>query len=88
MIMAITEIFYPSILHLAGEGGYWISFPDLPECFSEADSIEEAHQMATEALDLALNSRLETHEELPEPSDIKLLDLHDNEQIINVTFCF
>lgn len=47
--MKTAKTFYPAILYPAEEGGYWISFPDLPECFSEADNLEEAHRMAAEA---------------------------------------
>ncbi len=36
------------------EGGYEIRFPDLPGCFSQGDSLEEAMIMAKDALELHL----------------------------------
>ncbi len=36
------------------EGGYEVRFPDLPGCFSQGDSLEEAMTMAKDALELHL----------------------------------
>ena len=53
----MDKIFYPAIFHEAEEGGFWISFPDFPECFSEGDDMSHAYRMAVEALGLAITSR-------------------------------
>ena len=53
----MNKLFYPAIFHKAEEGGFWISFPDLPECFSQGENMEQAYEMAVEALGLALTSR-------------------------------
>lgn len=62
-------LFYPAIFHKAEEGGFWISFPDLPECLTEGDDMTQAYEMAVDALGLALTSRETEHEALPKPSD-------------------
>lgn len=31
----MEKLFYLAIFNKAEEGGFWISFPDLPECFTE-----------------------------------------------------
>lgn len=64
----MKQYFYPAIFHTAEEGGFWVSFPDIPECFTEGDTMEEAYQMAIDALGLALTDRLANHELLPAPS--------------------
>ncbi|MCB6993011.1 type II toxin-antitoxin system HicB family antitoxin [bacterium 210820-DFI.6.37] len=61
--------FYPALFHKAEEGGFWVSFPDLPECLTEGDDADEAYRMAVDALGLAITSRLESGEELPSPSE-------------------
>ena len=30
----MEKLFYPAIFHEAEEGGFWVSFPDLPECLT------------------------------------------------------
>ena len=31
----MNKLFYPSIFHIAEEGGFWVTFPDLPECMTQ-----------------------------------------------------
>ncbi len=64
----MNQLFYPAVFHKAEEGGFWISFPDIPECLTEGDDFSQAYRMATEALGLALVSRKKEHLELPLPS--------------------
>ena len=64
----MKQYFYPAIFHTAEEGGFWVSFPDLPECLTEGDTIDEAYEMAVEALDLSLTDRIRNNEPLPSPS--------------------
>ena len=45
-----------------------MSFPDLPECFTQGSDISETRVMAADALSLALSSRLEAGESVPAPS--------------------
>ena len=59
---------YPAVFHQEAEGGYWVSFPDFPECFTQGSDISEARVMAADALSLALFSRLEAGESVPDPS--------------------
>lgn len=63
-----TKLFYPAIFHKAEEGGYWVSFPDLPECLTEGEDMQQAYEMAVEALGLALSSREEEKETIPQPT--------------------
>jgi len=64
----MSKLFYPAIFHKAEEGGFWISFPDFPECLTEGDDMEQAYEMAVDALGLAITSRIESGEQLPECS--------------------
>lgn len=66
----MKKLFYPAIFHIAEEGGYWVSFPDIPECLTDGDTYEETFSMAIDALDLALSDKIKNHIQLPIPSDI------------------
>ncbi len=63
-----NKLFYPAIFHKAEEGGFWISFPDFPECLTEGEDREQAYEMAIEALGLTITDKLHNKEELPMPS--------------------
>ncbi|MFR6291199.1 MAG: type II toxin-antitoxin system HicB family antitoxin [Peptococcaceae bacterium] len=62
----MKKLFYPALFHKAEEGGFWVSFPDIPECFTQGDDMTQAYEMAVDALGLALTSREE--EKLPFPA--------------------
>ena len=73
----MNKLFYPAIFHTAEEGGFWVSFPDLEECFTEGDDMTQAYEMAVDALGLALTSRLEENEPIPSPSKPGNITLED-----------
>ena len=52
-----------------GVSGYTVTFPDLPGCITEGDTIEEALMMAREALALHLYGMEEDGDEIPHASD-------------------
>ena len=71
----MNKLFYPAIFHTAEEGGFWITFPDIPECVTQGDNMQQAYEMAVDALELALTSRIEEHLDIPldsEPNDISI----------------
>lgn len=76
------KLFYPAIFHKAEEGGFWISFPDIPECLTEGDNMKQAYEMAVEALGLALVNRKEEKEEIPVPSEIDRIQGEDGTLVI------
>lgn len=65
----MKKLFYPALFHKAEEGGFWITFPDLPECMTQGDNMEDAYEMASDALGLAIVSRQDNQEALPVPSE-------------------
>jgi predicted RNase H-like HicB family nuclease len=60
--MQVNKFFYPAIFHREGEG-FWVTFPDFSECFTEGDDMELAYEMAVEALGVAITSRKAEHQE-------------------------
>ena len=62
---------FPAIFEPGDAGGYTVTFPDLPGCITEGDTLEEAFAMAKEALELHVYGMEEDHEPIPEPSRLK-----------------
>ena len=65
----MKKLFYPALFHKAEEGGFWVSFPDIPECLTQGDDMTQAYEMAVDALGLALSCREKEHQPLPDISD-------------------
>ncbi len=59
---------YPARFKAAKEGGYVITFRDVPEALTQADSREEARAMAADALGAAIGMYLDDGRALPVPS--------------------
>lgn len=61
---------FPALFELEeGIPGFTITFPDLPGCITEGDTIEESLNMAREALALHLYGMEEDGDEIPTASD-------------------
>ena len=82
----MNKLFYPAIFHKAEEGGFWVSFPDLPECFTQGEDMTEAYEMAVDALGLALTSREKEKQPIPVASDPSALTLESNSFLMVVEF--
>ncbi|MCL6478894.1 MAG: type II toxin-antitoxin system HicB family antitoxin [Peptococcaceae bacterium] len=59
---------YPAIFDPCEEGGYTVTFPDLPGCITEGDTIEEALSMAKEAMSLHLYGMEDDGDSVPTPT--------------------
>ena len=79
----VQKLYYPAIFHKAEEGGFWVSFPDFPECLSEGDDMKQTYEMASDALSLAVSDRIKNKEKLPDPCQLNKIDT-ENEYLINV----
>lgn len=59
---------YPYELIPQPEGGFTVTFPDVPEAITQGETEEEAAAMAEDALVTALSFYTESAERLPRPS--------------------
>ena len=78
----MNKLFYPAIFHTAEESGFWVSFPDLPECLTEGDDMHDAYEMAVEALGLCLTERKKDGDVIPDPTEINKIDIEDGVLVI------
>jgi antitoxin HicB len=59
---------YPYVAEPQPEGGWTVTFPDVPEAITQGDTPEEVAAMAEDALIAALGFYTESGEKLPVPS--------------------
>ena len=71
-----------SVFHKAEEGGFWVSFPDFPECMTQGDSMDEAYEMAIDALGLSLSSIEDEGTDIPKASEFETVDPEDGILVI------
>ncbi len=82
----MNKLFYPALFHKAEEGGFWISFPDIPECLTQGDDMAQAYEMAVDALGLALSCREKEHQTLPAASDPTAIELDPDSFVAVIEF--
>ncbi len=80
-----TNYFYPALFHIAEEGGFWISFPDIPECLTQGENMTDAYKMAVEALGLALEERIKENN-VPVATEINKLQQEEGTFPVIVEF--
>lgn len=66
---------YPAIFHKTEENGYWVEFPDLPGCLTEADTLENAYNMAGDALFVWMSG----NKEMPSPSSVSTIKAENDD---------
>lgn len=66
---------YPAIFEFdQEEGGYCVSWPDLPGCFTQGDTSQEAMLRAQEAMSLYLQPEDNIDPDYPTPSDLEKIE--------------
>lgn len=74
------KLIYPACFYPCEEGGYTVTFPDLPGCVTEGDSLYEAVDMAIDAASGWLLDEAENNRSIPNASEIKsvIADEYEN----------
>lgn len=80
----MSKHLYPAIF-TEEQGGYSVTFPDFEGCFSEGDSLEEAYEMAIDALGLYFEDEKKDFE-YPKATNPKNIVTGENEFIVMIEF--
>ena len=67
---------YIAVVHKEPKSDFGVSFPDFPGCITAGTTIDEAKDMANDALSLHVKGLIEDGEDIPSPS--RLEDIMDN----------
>lgn len=62
---------YVAVIHKDKSSDYGVMFPDFPGCISAGKTIEEAYQMAEEALQFHIDGMIEDKDEIPHPTTLE-----------------
>jgi len=71
---------YFAVFMPAREGGYAVEFPDIPEAFTQGDTLEECLTMGADVLAIAAEEYAKTRKELPPPSNREQVEAWAEEQ--------
>lgn len=66
-----SHIRYAAVLEPQPEGGFTVTFPDIPEAITEGDDRDAALFNAAEVLTLSLEQRMEDGEPIPTATKVK-----------------
>lgn len=72
----MEQFVYPSILTAdAKDGGFVVTFADLPEAITQGETVDEALQEAADCLEEAVANRIVTGLPIPPPLDSKEISM-------------
>ena len=78
----MRNVYYPAIFHPEDVGGYSVSVPDIEGCFTQGDTMDEAVEMAQDAIGLML----EDCAEIPQASTPAQLHLEAGDFVVVIPF--
>ena len=82
----MNRLFYPAIFHMAEDEGFWVSFPDFPECLTQGDNMEQAYEMAVDALGLCLSERVDHGLEIPDATSHDKINIKEGMLLVIIEF--
>lgn len=77
----MKDVIYPAIFHKAENGGYWVEFPDIPGCVTEAQTQDEALNMAGDALFTWFDGDDQGY---PTPSNVRDISVENDEDFVTL----
>ncbi|MGF7141902.1 putative RNase H-like HicB family nuclease [Anaerotaenia torta] len=82
----MKKLFYPAVFQKEEDGRYFVFFPDIDGCNTGGDNINNAYEMAFDALGLVLTYMEDNKRPLPEPSQPEDIELEENQVIVVIQF--
>ena len=76
---------YPAIFTTENAGGYSVTFPDIPGCYTQGEDRTEAISMAEEVLSLMMSQRELEGLPAPVPTELYTLVIAEGEEAILIT---
>lgn len=65
------EFAYPARFRRERDGGYLVTFPDLPDAITQGDSLDDAMEMAADCLAETIGARIAERDDIPIPSAVR-----------------
>ncbi|MBQ8836250.1 MAG: type II toxin-antitoxin system HicB family antitoxin [Clostridia bacterium] len=83
----MKKLFYPAVFQKE-EIGYSVYVPDIPGCNTQGDTLEEAYEMAFDAIGICVAEEIETKGAVPTPSSPETIDHCEDEFVVLIDFDF
>lgn len=84
----MAKYIYPAIFTPEGDGSYSIRFPDVPNCFTGGGSLEEAMDMANDALCLMLYDMEQNGKQINSASSVATIqELAEQDEFVTLIAC-
>ena len=84
----MSKIFYPALFHQEDDGGYSVRVPDIQGCNTQGDNLQEATEMAFDAIGICIADMLEDGKVIPKASALSEICANADEFIVMVEFDF
>ena len=77
----MAKYLFPAIFTKEENGQYSVNFPDVPQCYTCGDNLQDAYDMAQDVLCLRLYDIEEAGEAIPSPSEVRSIPEGVNETV-------
>lgn len=82
----MSKYVFPAVFQKDGDC-YLVNFPDIKNCYTDGENIAEALEMANDVLCLMLYNLEEKNEPIPSPSNIKDIELPNEDSFVSLVSC-
>lgn len=82
----MKRLFYPAIFIPEEAGSFTVYFPDVESCATCGDNMDDAYEMAFDALGLVLSYMEDNRERIPEPSRPQDIKTEEGEFVVIIEF--
>lgn len=82
----MAKYLFPAVFTKENNGQYSVNFPDIQQCYTCGDDLQDAFDMAQDVLCMRLYDMEESGETIPLPSAVQTVSVGDNE-IVSLVGC-
>lgn len=82
----MSKYVFPAVFTQEGEL-YTVNFPDIPDCFTQGEGLNDALEMANDVLCLTLYHMEEKEKTIPSPSNPRNIQLEDKNSFVSLVAC-
>lgn len=65
----MAKYIFPAVFDQEDDGSFSVSFPDINNCYTQGDDLQDAYEMAEDVLCLVLYKMEENNDIIPAPSN-------------------
>lgn len=77
----MAKYLFPAVFTKESNGQYSVNFPDVPQCYTCGDDLQDAFDAAQDVLCMRLYDMEEAGERIPTPSSVRAIPAGENETV-------